>query len=240
MPTAECVLFDAMNTLIYPDPPVFAAYREAAARQGAEIAPEIIRARFRAAFREEEERDRRHDLSTGEEREVRRWRDLVAATLPELPDPERGFRELWDHFARPESWRCYEDVAPTLRELEARNVPWGIASNFDSRLRAVAAGLPELAGPGVKFAVSSEIGWKKPHPAFFRQAASLLGVPADRILFAGDDWINDAQGASQTGMRAVLIARGAEDFARGQADPQQSGIVIRDLRELIQRLDDAR
>ena len=239
MPPIQGVLFDAMNTLIYPHPPVFAVYREAALRQGVDLSIELIGDRFRPAFRGEEERDRLHDLSTSEGREIRRWRDLVAAALPELPDPERGYRELWDHFSQPEYWRCYEDVEPTLRELDARGVPWGIASNFDSRLRMIVASLAEFASREATLAISSEIGWKKPHAMFFQEAARRLGVEPNRILFAGDDWVNDVVGAREAGMQVCFLDRRRNADFEIRSDGQNVP-TVRDLREILPFADASR
>ena len=36
----------------------------------------------------------------------------MAGVLPEVADPDRAFEELWDHFSRPESWRCFPDAVP--------------------------------------------------------------------------------------------------------------------------------
>ena len=56
-------------------------------------------------------------LSTDEPTERRRWHMIVKGVLPEVAEPDRAFDELWDHFSRPDSWRCYPDVGPVLDAL---------------------------------------------------------------------------------------------------------------------------
>jgi putative hydrolase of the HAD superfamily len=220
----RAVAFDAVGTLITPDPPVQVVYEAVGRRHGSRRTGEEIHHRFRVAFRSEEDRDRAAGWRTDPAREVERWRRIVAAVLDDAADPEACFRELWNHFARPAAWRCLPDVGAALAALAQRGVAVGLASNFDSRLRAVAGGLPELAtvGPVV---VSAEVGWRKPAAAFFAAAVRAFGRAAGDVLLVGDDFENDYLGATAAGLRAVLLdpaGRAGGDIARiaGLADLQ--------------------
>src|SRR5205823_3691320 len=84
------------------------------------------------------------------------------------------FDSLWQHFAAPASWRIYDDVA-ALAELRRRGYRIGIASNFDSRLLAIAAAYPPLAICDAIF-VSSSVGFTKPDRRFFRAVENQLGI----------------------------------------------------------------
>ena len=127
-----------------PCPPAPLVYATIGRRYGSRLEPEAIALRFAAAFREQERLDHASDLRTSEEREVRRWRHIVAAVLDDVADPEACFRELFEHFARPESWRCAPGTETTMEGLTARGLRLGLASNYDRRLYPVAAGLPAL------------------------------------------------------------------------------------------------
>ncbi len=105
----EGIVLDAVGTLITPQPTVASAYTAAAAHQGVTLEERDVRSRFHQHFRDDESRG---DCNTDEALELQRWRRIVGAVLPEIPDQERAFRELWDHFSRAEAWRCFEDVAP--------------------------------------------------------------------------------------------------------------------------------
>lgn len=201
------VVIDAVGTLIEAHPSVADAYRSAALRQGIYLASDTIRSRFGRAFQTVEAEDLGGSLATDERIEVSRWRRIVAETLPELPDPERGFQELWDHFGRPEAWRPYDDAPAVLRDLESLGIAMRIGSNFDGRLRPIVDGLPDLRRWRDALVISSEVGYRKPHPAFYEAACRSLGMERSSVLFVGDDLENDYQGPRRAGIAALLLDR---------------------------------
>jgi putative hydrolase of the HAD superfamily len=198
------IFFDAVGTVIFPEPSAAEVYASVAARYGSRLSLAEIGQRFRAAFQREEEFDLRNGLRTDEEREERRWRHIVAAVLDDVCDGEACFRELFEHFSRPQAWVCAPDAGQTLAELARRGYRLGMASNYDRRLRSVVAGLSELR-PLECLVISSEVGWRKPAPAFFAAVVRQAGVAAEEILFVGDDPINDEEGARLTGLRTMLL-----------------------------------
>ncbi len=206
--TIEGLILDAVGTLIEPEPSVARVYADAALRQGLVVEIAEVKRRFGRYFRNDEVDEQKGPMVTDETIEYRRWRRIVANVLPDLPDPDRAFDELWDHFGRPEAWRCFPDVGPGLKLLNDVGIPVRIASNFDSRLREVAGGLPDLTGFVPTLVISSEVGYRKPHPAFYHHACASLGLPIDRVLCVGDDPENDVLGAERAGLRqGVLLDR---------------------------------
>lgn len=199
----RAVFFDAVGTLIHPDPAVGAVYAEIGRRNGSQRGFDDIRARFGPAFRRQEIIDAAASWKTDEERERQRWRAIVGEVLDDVPDPEQCFAELYEHFARPSAWRCTPDAAQVLHQLAERGLQVGMASNFDHRLHGVVAGLPELSGLQ-QIVVSSEVGWRKPAPKFFTALCQSVGLAPAQVLLVGDDVTNDLQGAQQAGLPAVL------------------------------------
>lgn len=203
----EGLVLDAVGTLIEPAPSVALVYAEAARRQGIALDAGEVKRRFHRSFRRDEVDEARGPLATDEATEHRRWRRIVADVLPELPDPERAFADLWDHFGQPSAWRAFGDVGPALDLLRRGGMRFVIASNFDGRLRGVLRGLPELAGAAEGVVISSEVGVRKPHPDFYRAACDRLGLPPGRVLCVGDDLENDVLGAERAGLRGLLLDR---------------------------------
>ncbi len=204
------IVLDAVGTLIEPTPSVADAYAEAARRQGVELDRAELRTRFRTTFRDDSIQGDRGIFSTNEDVERRRWRAIVAGVLPEVPDPVGAFDELWDHFGRPEAWRCFPDAAPAIEAILEAGLKVCVGSNFDSRLRGVIAGLPELAPIAGGPVISSEVGFRKPHRSFFEAVVDRLDLPPERILSVGDDLENDILGARRAGLQAVHVNRGGE------------------------------
>jgi putative hydrolase of the HAD superfamily len=198
------VYFDAVGTLIHPNPPAGDAYFEIGRRFGSNLDREEVRRRFATAFKRQEERDAADGLQTNEERERERWRLIVAEVLDDVTDPDGCFQALHDHFARPESWRCEKATKTAIQRLREAGYGVGLASNFDERLRGVVKGLRPLRG--VQFLViSSEVGWKKPSSHFFSRLAASGGLDVDQVLLVGDDVDNDFAGAREAGMHALLF-----------------------------------
>ena len=56
--------------------------------------------------------------------------------------------------------------------------------------------------------ISSEVGFRKPHPAFFQAVCEHLGLAPRQVLCVGDDIDNDVRGALRAGLSATLLDRG--------------------------------
>ena len=134
----EAVVFDAVGTLLYPEPAAAQVYAEVGRRLGTRHTAEEIALRFADAFGREDDVDARSGLQTSEARELRRWANIVARVLDDVSDPVRCFHTLYQHFAAPSAWRCNPDAEAIIQELSARGLRLGMASNYDQRLRSVA------------------------------------------------------------------------------------------------------
>ena len=219
-------VFDAVGTLIFPNPSAAEVYAAVGRRFGSQRSVLEIGTRFREAFAREEALDGAGGLRTSEARELERWQRIVAAVLDDVCDPSACFRALHDHFGRPEAWRCAADAGRVLKTLRERHFRLGLASNYDYRLRAVAVGLPELEPVRDHLAISSEIGWRKPAGEFFTAVAQMLACPREQILFIGDDRRNDFDGARAAGLQARLFdPQGKESLAPAECVRRLSNLL---------------
>jgi putative hydrolase of the HAD superfamily len=189
---------------------VAAVYRAAALRQGVDVDLNEISARFRRAFGQDETDEAAGSHETSESNEVRRWRRLVGQVLPDVPDLDRAFAELWEHFGNAGAWRFFGDVEQTVSAIAALGRPMAVASNFDSRLRSVLRGFGAMSGHLGTLVVSSEVGWRKPHPSFYAAVSRGIGLAPDATLYVTDDPEHDLPGARRAGFRAVFIDRKAK------------------------------
>lgn len=201
LPRVCCVAIDAVGTLIFPDPPVAEVYARVGRRYGSQLTEQQVRVRFHEAFRAECQ----GAADTSEEEERERWRRIVRRVFG-LKDIQPCFEELFAHFGRAESWRCFPDVAGTLGELSKRGYDLAIASNFDRRLHAICDGHAELRSFSARV-ISSEVGTFKPQQKFYQALLDQSGYQRHEVLMVGDDWDNDIWGALEIGMPAIFLDR---------------------------------
>jgi putative hydrolase of the HAD superfamily len=208
------IAFDAVGTLIRPEPSPGAVYHRVGARHGSRLAAEFVATRFREVLARVAECG---DLDCGcveagdllhtcEARERIRWQQIVRLVLDDVATPDECFEELFAHFGRPDAWICFADVGAALRELRDAGYRLAIGSNFDGRLHAVMDATPELA-PIELCIVSSEIKYRKPSRRFFETLREGAKCAASEILFVGDDPATDVAAAQAAGLCALQIDR---------------------------------
>jgi putative hydrolase of the HAD superfamily len=142
------------------------------------------------------------------------WRDFVRRLFTRLGLFGRGqdrlfesfFKDLFEHFTRPEAWVVHPEVEPTLDALRSQGCRLGIISNFDSRAVLLLDRLG-LRGWFDTVTLSSQAGAAKPDPALFALALAMQRVAASEALHVGDSMREDVAGARAAGLKAVLLAR---------------------------------
>jgi len=200
----RAVVFDAVGTVMYPQPGVADVYQRAIQQHcGVHIGTDVVGKAVREALTQ---RSAGGDLRTNEDSEREFWAGLIRELCPNSSGFQSCFDDLFAHFASADNWRCFPDVRSTLANLHTADVILAIASNFDRRLNSVCHGLPELTGVSHRI-ISSVAGWRKPAEEFFQAVVDTLRIPAKNILMVGDDLTNDVQGALAAGMQAAWICR---------------------------------
>jgi phosphoglycolate phosphatase len=120
--------------------------------------------------------------------------------------------------------RLFPGFDAVLGALEAQGVPWGIVTNKPGWLTAPlleTLGLDRRAACAVS---GDTVAERKPHPMPLLHAASLVGVAAERCVYAGDAE-RDIQAGRAAGMTTLVAAYG---YLSAEDDPlgwQPHGIV---------------
>jgi putative hydrolase of the HAD superfamily len=196
-------------------------YAEVLARHGVAVTPADVRRVFPVVWKELDcttpsGRDRFTSFAGGSRgfwsRLVERLCELLEAARP----GPFAAAELYQRFARPETWVVYPDAVPALDAMRSLGLRLAVISNFDERLPDLLAGL-DLARRVDLVAPSSSIGLAKPNPKLFTHVLARLGVEAGAALHVGDHRFEDVEGAQAAGMEAVLLDRtrpGGGDAAR--------------------------
>jgi putative hydrolase of the HAD superfamily len=84
---------------------------------------------------------------------------------------------------------------------------------------------------------SSEVGWRKPHPAPFERALELLGgIEPANALFVGDSLANDVAGARALGMTTVQAVWFRADDDQRAPEPDFQAFTQLDVLNIVRRL----
>lgn len=198
------VLFDAVGTLIYPEPAVADAYQTIAARHGSRLSREVIKQRFTPAYRRYfvgESQD--YGRVTDEATEREKWRQLVSHIF-DADFSESLFDDLWQHFSLPDSWGSYPEARSTIEQLLELGFPVGVASNFDQRIVPVMTDhFPALDPENIFW--STRLGFAKPDVRFYVQISRELSARHGRIrpLMIGDHWHLDVETPRRAGWSSI-------------------------------------
>ncbi|ODA28881.1 HAD family hydrolase [Planctopirus hydrillae] len=204
----RCVALDAFGTIITPGESIVTIYHRAGHQRGSTLSEVEVGSRFRMAYR-----SRQTGTRTSHAEEIRFWHDVVATVFQELPPQKIDdcFDELWHKFADPGSWRLFPDVVPALDALKASGIKVLLASNFDNRLIEILRGF-SLLDRFDELLISSQVGWRKPAPEFYRAIFEAAGTKSPsispaQIFMVGDDYEHDVEAARRAGFSAIQICR---------------------------------
>ena len=214
MDRPHTILFDAVGTIIYPDPDVLAVYHRCGQQHGSRLTRDTVKDRFgrlrRTIFQSELTPDTtqpdvaRFEFPSSQQAEMELWRNLVEQLFLDIPDTEALFAQLWQHFANPDHWRVYQDVRGCWESLRQAGIEIGIASNFDNRLEPILAGLG-LNDLASRVFHSAQLGFRKPDLRFYR--AIETSWPSPSRLMVGDDYLNDFVAPRMCGWQSIQLVR---------------------------------
>ena len=229
----RAVLFDVGETLVHPAPSFPELFSRVLADAGHDRSPERVVEASRAVFHRFSEAARDNDLwTTSPEASARFWKSVYARMLEELAiGHANGLADtLYATFTDHRNYALFDDVIPTLDELDADRLALGIVSNFEAWLDD----LLRTLGVRDRFRVvviSGIVGIEKPDPRIFTLALDDLGVPAADVAYVGDNPEFDVAPPAALGMTPILIDR------RGRFS-DADGRRITDLRALPELLRD--
>jgi putative hydrolase of the HAD superfamily len=83
---------------------------------------------------------------------------------------------------------------------------------------------------------SSEVGWRKPHPAIFERALEALGVEPGQTLFVGDTLATDVAGAAALGMHTCQALWFRADEDDQALEPEFRAFTQMDVMTAVRRL----
>ncbi len=206
LPAAEAVravVFDAVGTLLEPQPPLAQAYFQHGRVLGSRLSVQEVQERFHAAFARCFGSAAVEPCS--EQTERRLWRQVVQDVFGDQPVKlEELFERLWNHFAQARHWRLCPGVEGLWPWLHEQGYLLAVASNFDRRLEAICRHKPPLDLARWVF-VCTRLGVRKPSVEFFRRIADHLGLAPQECLMVGDTLRADVLPALAAGWQALWL-----------------------------------
>ena len=233
----KAVLFDAVGTLIYPQPSVAQAYFLAGRQFGSKLTVDSIEDRFRNALCKQDQADQLKYEGTGS----RKSELAVDQTLPDPVTKEHTIRlerHPTSQVREQDRWRTiirevFDDVQQPEGDLfsylwthfgDSRN--WSLYDDVQVTWQHLAASELRL-GIASNFDnrllticqnltpldqtrdvfCSSEVGFPKPSPHFFQEVAARMQLHPSEILMVGDDRENDLTGALTAGGQGLHLKR---------------------------------
>jgi putative hydrolase of the HAD superfamily len=199
----ECVLFDAVDTLLAPAPSFQGRFVAVAAEHGVPLEEAAVDAALAAAAREAAWPEDWTDPATQRAFWLGFYREVLGSlghTTEELAEA------LFLAFSDPAGYRLFDDVRPALDELARRGITLGLVSNFEPWLDEVLA-LQGIADRFAAVAISGTLGVAKPDPRIFKAALDEAGADPAATVHVGDQPVNDVAGALAAGITPVLIDR---------------------------------
>jgi N-acetyl-D-muramate 6-phosphate phosphatase len=165
-------------------------------------------------------------------------RGLVHAAFGIKPDDAEypALRETFlEYYAERicEHTRLFPGIAELLRELQAREIRWGIVTNkatrFTERIVLELKLKPDCVACG------DTTPHLKPHPASLLHAAEQLRLPPAACCYLGDD-LRDIQAARAAGMRPVAVEWGYHHPDSGGPGSWAAAAVIAHPLDLMRHL----
>ncbi len=231
----RAVFLDIGDTVMRPNPSWEHVYSMAFAEYGIEVTPEQLRPALRKAY---------HHGGWGfeggfeptAETSFRRTVEIDRAAIAELglgEMPDAFFLRLSELFTVTSNWHVFPDSLDVLAALHARGLVVGAVSNWVWNLPELLHSL-ELVGRFDFLAVSSRVGFEKPHPRIFEWALEEADVSASSVIHVGDHLEADVRGAEAVGITGILIDRAGRYLAE---DVPGDVTMIRSLADLLPIVD---
>lgn len=146
------------------------------------------------------------------------------------PQLVKDLKAIWDQGAV--QTKLFEDVEPALKILK-KNFKLGLLSNTSSYKMQSLIKKTNLDSFFDEMLFSFDVGVGKPNKQAFDLIAKKLKVSSNDCVFVGDQLAQDVLGASNAGMKPILLDREKKYASK----PKEAVAMINDLRELLELIE---
>lgn len=224
----KAVFLDAIKTIFAPYPTEVELYKQVIEKTTGKALSNNEVARILTTAMAETER-----LDAVRGNSIQQW-EYYPSKVAELVGCEKseckaiGDQLRYETWGNPDNYRLYPDILPTLKALKERGIYVACVSNEDGWLSNFFDQF-EIKSYFEFVLTSAEIGVEKPNPKVFLTALAKTDFKPGEVLFVGDSYISDYQGAEAVGMKPLLIDR-------DRKNKQNSVVSIDDLTKIQEYL----
>jgi putative hydrolase of the HAD superfamily len=160
-------------------------------------------------------------------------RGVWTSVCRRLGMPDRAAERLERSFVneRKRRVRVFDGARSALQALRTR-FRLALVSNGPGDLQRIKLAAGDLTGLFDRVIISGEVGVAKPDPRIFMLALESLGCTPQQALMIGDDWRNDAEGATLAGMEAIVVDSDRVGGSGAGASPSTAAATVRSFADV--------
>jgi len=216
--TVEAIIFDWYGTLCAPnDDDFWTRMPQIIEKAGGQV----------QGLNEWETNPVEHEAHSQREETYRTWQaDRLTSLFQRCGIAEPGRSKLVEELSAIRYQRQFDvfaEVPRALQGLRDRGLRLGICSNWDWDLERHLH-RNQIDGFFDVIVCSASVGFRKPHPRIFEAVVNGMRIRPESMLFVGDSWSDDVEGATKAGFQPVHLARSACPVAN-----HLTALCIRDL-----------
>lgn len=203
------VFFDADDTLFTLRESIGQSYSRLLAHSGISVPADSINARLREVWNEFKDfyLNTENEYKTDPDIERAVWFEFGRRLLGDLVPADTfdiHFEPVYQYYGKAESRTLRTGVSELLFALKQNNILTGVISNNDRRVVQVLSEM-QLAAHFDHIFPSAEIGVKKPSPECFVRVQKYISLPAETLLYVGDNPELDYHAARAAGWQSILL-----------------------------------
>lgn len=209
---SEAILFDAADTLIAPFPSRGSILSNLALSKGVKVDPELAEHVFHTKYDDWEKEKLFSDeyIQASSENRKKLYLKLNADILKEC-SPSTPYETLLtigeeiytNMYTNSKCWKVIDGVEGFLTKQKENEKRLGIVDNWNKNLFKILEDLN--LSKYFEFIISGgELGIRKPSRDIFIHALNILNLPAEKVLFIGDRYIDDILGPRSAKIQPIL------------------------------------
>lgn len=213
--SVAAVFFDADGTLFTFSSPIAHQYAQVLKQFDISLDVEVLSQTIHIVWKRMHGQYLRKDngYQTSADREYAFWQNFFYTVCKQAgcdSVPAAAFEAVYTHFATLSARPLHPDAYALISRLKAAGLIVGVLSNHDARIKQLISG--SSIAPLIDFVFTvADTGFKKPSPNTFSYVERFTGLKPGALLYVGNDYHCDYEGARAAGWQAFHIDAESSD-----------------------------